>query len=71
MQNIVAWLKSHPKEQQKVMNLNPSFVFFKVLNQTSPNGAQGLPLTAGYSMAVDKEYIPLGSLLWQVLICQN
>ena len=64
MQNIVAWLKSHPKEQQKVMNLNPSFVFFKVLNQTSPNGAQGLPLTAKHSLAVDKNHVPLGSLLW-------
>ncbi len=64
MQSIVAWLKSHPKDRQRVMNLNPSFVFFKVLSQKTPNGAQGLPLTAKHSLAVDKSYVPLGSLLW-------
>lgn len=64
MQSIVSWLKAHPGESQKVMNLNPSFVFFKVLDQESPNGAQGLPLTPEVSIAVDREYIPLGSLLY-------
>ena len=64
MQSIVSWLKANPSKSQKVMNLNPSFVYFKVLHQDSPNGAQGLPLTPRISMAVDREYIPLGSLLY-------
>ena len=64
MQSIVSWLKYNPSKSQKVMNLNPSFVYFKILHQNSPNGAQGLPLTPRISMAVDREYIPLGSLLY-------
>ena len=64
MQSIKRWLKAHPGQQQTVMNMDPSFVFFKRLKQQYPNGAQGLPLTPRHSIAVDKEYIPLGSLLW-------
>ena len=29
-----------------------------------PRGSLNVPLTAGYSVAVDRKVIPLGSLLW-------
>lgn len=46
---------------------NPSYVFFTQNPDSNegPRGSLNVPLTAGYSVAVDrKEVIPLGSLLW-------
>lgn len=64
-QGIRAWLAAHPERQQEVLNSNPSFVFFReepiVDPNQGPNGALGIPLTAGRSIAVDPRYIPLGT----------
>jgi membrane-bound lytic murein transglycosylase A len=49
---------------------NPRVVFFKeeVLSQTvlppGPKGAQGVPLTAERSIAVDRTSIPYGTPVW-------
>ncbi len=64
MQTIKAWLKSHPKEAEKIMSLNPSYVFFKVNNGLGPIGSQGVPLTAKRSLAVDRKYVSLGTPVW-------
>lgn len=66
LQSIREWLSRHPEQQQKVMNFNPSYVFFNLLPADIKGaiGAQGVVLTAGRSMAVDPAYIPLGTLLW-------
>ena len=64
MQSIQAWLKSNPNQAERVMNLNPSFVFFRKLDTDSPIGAQGVPLTAGYSLAVDRRYTRYGTPVW-------
>ena len=64
MQSIKAWLKAHPSQDERVMNLNPSFVFFRKLSTNSPIGAQGVPLTAGYSLAVDRRYTRYGTPVW-------
>ena len=64
MQSIKKWLKAHPSQAQRVMNMNPSFVFFRKLNTRQPIGAEGIPLTPGYSLAVDTKLIPLGMPLW-------
>lgn len=64
LQTIKAWLEQHPEHAEKVMNLNPSFVFFRNMGNTEPIGAQGVPLTPGRSLAVDPRYIRYGSLLW-------
>jgi membrane-bound lytic murein transglycosylase A len=50
--------------RQGVLNHNPSFVFFKLRDGKDPVGAQGVPLTAGRSLAVDPRHVPLGALLW-------
>jgi membrane-bound lytic murein transglycosylase A len=50
----------------ELLRSNPSYVFF-VRNPDSPEGPRGslnVPLTAGYSVAVDRTVVPLGSLLW-------
>lgn len=64
MQRIRAWLESHPEEIHNIMNQNESFVFFRVLKHSAAMGAQGIELTAGYSLAVDRKWIPLGTPLW-------
>lgn len=67
MHTLKAWLKSHPKEAEKIMNQNPSYVFFKELDlqhHEGPIGALSVPLTPNRSLAVDTRYIPLGAPLW-------
>lgn len=63
MQFIRDWLDRHPDEARDLMNLNPSFVFFEI-RDGDVRGAQDVPLTAGRSIAVDRDYIPLGLPLW-------
>jgi membrane-bound lytic murein transglycosylase A len=69
MQTIRDWLARHPGEAREVMNLNPSYVFFRRLDREvrddeGPIGAEGTPLTAGRSLAVDRSFIPLGVPVW-------
>ncbi|KTC69270.1 Membrane-bound lytic murein transglycosylase [Legionella birminghamensis] len=64
MQSIRAYLEAHPDEILPVTNKNESFVFFKQLKNSAAMGAQGVPLTPGYSLAVDRKWIPLGTPLW-------
>lgn len=64
MQSIKTWLNDNPSEALRVMNMNPSFVFFRRLTTEHPIGAEGIPLTPGKSLAVDTKLIPLGMLLW-------
>src|SRR5262249_592520 len=64
MQAIRAWLAAHPGEAYEVMNLNRSYVFFKVLGGDGPLGAEGVVLTPGRSMAVDHARIPYGMPIW-------
>jgi membrane-bound lytic murein transglycosylase A len=62
------WLAQHPERQVEVFNTNPSVVFFReqALGDASvgPNGAMGLPLTAGRSLAIDPRLLPLGAPLF-------
>ena len=61
LQSIRAWLHDHPGEAVDVMNLNPSFVFFRELKDTGgPLGAEGVALSPGRSLAVDGKKLPYG-----------
>lgn len=64
MQGIKKYFEQHPENMMEILNLNDSFVFFKKQNEQEGIGAQGLALTPGYSMAVDRKWIPLGIPLW-------
>lgn len=64
MQAIRQWLAANPKQGQALMQENESFIFFRRLQGDGPIGAQGVPLTPGRSLAVDKRYIPYGVPLW-------
>lgn len=63
---ISAWAKAHPQRIPELLASNPSYVFFSARpdSQEGPRGSLNVPLTAGYSVAVDRKVIPLGSLLW-------
>jgi membrane-bound lytic murein transglycosylase A len=68
LQSIRDWLIAHPEQAAAVMARNDSYVFFDERTELGPGdgplGAQGVPLTAGRSLAVDPRYIPLGAPVW-------
>jgi membrane-bound lytic murein transglycosylase A len=68
LQSIRAWLLAHPQDAATIMSRNRSYIFFQEHPELSPEdgplGTQGVPLTAGRSLAVDLRYIPLGAPVW-------
>jgi membrane-bound lytic murein transglycosylase A len=65
LQSIRAWLVAHPAEAEDVLRQNPSYVFFREVDDLRPDqgppGALGVPLTPGRSVAVDRAFLPLGA----------
>ena len=64
MDAIRKWVHARPDAGPALLKKNPSFVFFRLLDGDGPLGAQGVVLTPGRSLAVDRRYIPLGAPLW-------
>jgi membrane-bound lytic murein transglycosylase A len=64
MQSIRTWLAAHPDDAASLMNENPSYVFFREQRGEGPLGAQGVALTPGRSLAVDRSFLALGAPLW-------
>jgi len=65
MQGIKAWAAANPQRLQDALNQNASYVFFRELPALEgPIGALGVPLEAGYSIAVDPKFVPLGAPLF-------
>lgn len=64
-QGIKAWVAANPSRKTELLNVNPSYVFFreeKLLDpKVGPKGAMGLPLTPQRSIAVDAQFVPLGA----------
>ena len=63
-QVIKRYLESRPSSAKTILHQNKSFVFFQNLKQSIALGAQGMGLTPGYSLAVDKNWVPMGAPLW-------
>jgi len=63
LQSIRNWLQEHPNKADEVLNYNDSLVFFSKRKQGA-TGALGIELTPMRSVAVDRRYIPLGSMLY-------
>jgi membrane-bound lytic murein transglycosylase A len=64
MQHIRRYLDEHPHKMNAVLNRNKSFVFFTKLKQSVALGSQGVALTPGYSLAVDRKWVPMGVPIW-------
>ncbi len=62
LQSIRAWLDKNPSKIDELLNTNPSYVFFRKMEQKA-TGSLGLVLTPERSIAVDRSFIPLGSLV--------
>ncbi|MFA6120473.1 MAG: MltA domain-containing protein [Sideroxydans sp.] len=62
MQGIKEWAEKNPDRLPILLGHNPSYVFFRELpdNLSGPLGALGVPLTNEYSIAVDRNSVPLG-----------
>ena len=67
---IKAWVARNPQRVQEMLWANPRYVFFREetlvegAEDAGPRGAQGVPLTAGRSIAVDRESIPYATPVW-------
>lgn len=59
MQVLRQWLYDHPNDMWQIMWQNTSYIFFQEMNG-GPFGSEEVALTPGRSLAVDKNYIPLG-----------
>lgn len=66
MGTISDWARANPARIPELLASNPSYVFFtrNPDSNEGPRGSLNVPLTAGYSVAVDRKVVPLGSLLW-------
>lgn len=64
MQRIRKYLEAHPDQLDRVLNQNKSFVFFEILRNKEALGTQGVALTPGYSLAIDRKWVPLGAPVW-------
>nr|WP_321265920.1 murein transglycosylase A [uncultured Sulfurimonas sp.] len=63
LQSIRAWLKENPQRIDEVLHYNESVVFFQKRSKAA-SGSLGLVLTPMRSVAIDRNYIPLGSMLF-------
>ncbi|CAM5782048.1 murein transglycosylase A [Castellaniella caeni] len=68
MQNIKRWARAHPDRVQQMLNVNPAMVFFREETITDPElgprGGYGVALMAQRSVAIDPNFVPLGTPLW-------
>lgn len=64
LQSIRAWLEANPDQATEVLHLNRSYIFFRTLSGAGPIGAQGVALTPGRSLAVDRRHLALTTPVW-------
>jgi membrane-bound lytic murein transglycosylase A len=64
LQSIRAWLLANPAQAEEIMSTNASYVFFKALEGEGPLGGEGVALTAGRSLAVDRSLMAYGLPFW-------
>lgn len=63
-EHMRSYFKTHPQQVRPVFHQNKSFVFFRKLPRDVVVGGQGVELTPGYSLAIDRKWIPMGVPLW-------
>ncbi len=64
MQGIRAWFKANPDKMDLVLDQIASMVFFKISPHPGAMGTQGVVLTARRSVAVDRNFVALGTPMW-------
>ena len=64
MPAIKKWIMENPDRAPELMQANKSYIFFRILESSGPVGSQGVVLTPGRSLAVDRTHIPLSAPLF-------
>jgi membrane-bound lytic murein transglycosylase A len=64
LQTIRSFVNDHPRLKERILNVNPSYVFFQRLDDEGPLGNIGVPLTPGRSIALDDRLLPKGALVY-------
>jgi membrane-bound lytic murein transglycosylase A len=67
MDRIRQWMLAARDGGRELRRMNKSYVFFRVIglaDHEEPVGAQGVPLTAGRSIAIDRHLHAYGTLFW-------
>jgi membrane-bound lytic murein transglycosylase A len=58
LESLMAWLRAHTDDGERIMRMNASYIFFSLSDQLSsqdgPIGAAGTSLDAGRSIAIDR-----------------
>ena len=57
LQSLKDYLRAHPQETPELLAANPSFVFFRTVEE-GPLGCLEVPLTPGRSLALDRKVYP-------------
>ncbi|HDR27937.1 murein transglycosylase A [Rhodovulum sp.] len=67
-QVIRSWVRRNPEQGRALLHHNPSFVFFRELDQLpadkGPLGAMNRSITPMRTIAVDPAFVPLGAPVW-------
>jgi len=63
LQSIRKWFRENPSRVDEVLNYNKAMVFFRQ-KRGSATGSMGVQLMPKRSIAVDRSYIPLGTMLY-------
>ena len=65
---VKEWIFDNPEQGDELLLENPSYIFFKIISDLmdsdGPMGTMKVPLTPLRSLAVDPNFIPLGTPLW-------
>ncbi len=68
LQSIRSYINDHPDIKEEILNYNPSYVFFRLLDN-GPLGNISVSLTPGRSLALDDRLFPKGALVY--IRCQK
>ena len=68
--SMKSWLRVDERGQD-VMNINDSYIFFKIAKDDRTIGSQGVPLTAERSLAIDSDILPYGYPIWLQIKAKN
>jgi len=67
-QRIKRWVRANPHKGLKMLWHNPSYIFFREIeglhSSKGPLGAMNRPITAGRTIAIDPDIVPLGAPVW-------
>ena len=59
-ESLKDWLRANPEIAAEIFPVNPSYIFFREIfglaEENGPIGAEGIPLTAGRTLAVDPRF---------------